>query len=179
MGAFTRMWRGPVAAAGFAVVAVTGAVACDPVELNAGAVAYTTDQTVTRELERQKADVRWLTCRATYDEDGGDGRVGPTPSGSAVASVDCEGETGDGKDITVRGKVTRSVRGACVRGDLTAKVDGKVWFHVDGLGNCDATTPPPVADHPGGGGARPAATVTVTRTVWCRQDPNCRPVEGK
>ncbi len=177
MGALKRVWR-PVAAVGFAAVAVTGVAACDPGGLNAGAVAYTTDQTVTRELERQKADVRWLTCRATYDKDGGDGSVGPTPSESAVATVDCEGETGDGKDITVKGKVTRSVRGACVRGDLTAKVGGKVWFHVDGLGNCDATTPP-VADDPREEGAEPAATVTVTRTVWCREDPACRPVEGK
>jgi hypothetical protein len=178
MGALKRRrsWRGAVAAAGFASVAATGVVACDPAGLNAGAVAYTTDQTVTRELERQKADVRWLTCRAAYDDDG---KASPSASEKAVATVDCEGETGDGKDITVKGKVTRTVRGACVRGDLTARVDGKVWFRVDGLGNCDATTPPPVADDPGGGGAKPNVTVTVTRTVWCREDPDCTPVEGK
>ncbi|HET9383221.1 MAG TPA: hypothetical protein VFP69_20655 [Streptomyces sp.] len=179
MGAWERNWRGALAAAGFAAVTATGVVACDPGGLSAGTVAYTTDQTVTRELERQKADVRWLTCRGTYADDV---KSLPTADEKAVATVDCEGETGDDKDISVKGKVTRSVRGACVRGDLTAKVDGKVWFRVDGLGKCDAT-PPPVADgpddRPGGGGAGPAATVTVTRTVWCRERPDCAPVEGK
>jgi hypothetical protein len=164
--------------AGLAVVAVAGAVACEPGGLNSGAVAFTTDQTVTRELERQKADVRWLNCTAFYGGDGGSS-ASTTAGEKEVATVDCEGETGDGKDITVTGKVTRVVNGACVRGDLTAKVDGKEWFHVDGLGNCDATSAPPAVNDPGGGGPGPTATVTVTRTVWCREDPNCHPVEGK
>lgn len=177
MGAWTRNWRGALAAVGFVAVTATGVVACDGGGLNAGAVAYTTDQTVTRELERQKADVRWLTCRATYDDEV---KSLPTADEKALAAVDCEGETDDGKDISVKGKVTRSVRGACVRGDLTAKVDGKVWFRVDGLGNCDAT-PPPAGDgrDDDRDGAGPTATVTVTRTVWCRERPDCGPVEGK
>jgi len=161
------------AVAGLAVVAVGGAVACEPGGLNTATVAYTTDQTVTAELQRQKADVRWLNCTASYDD-------GASPSASAtentVASVDCKGETDDGKDITVTGRVTRAVSGACVRGDLTAEIDGKQWFHVSGLGDCDAKTTPPV-NRPGQPG--PTVTVTVTRTVWCQVDPSCHPVEGK
>ncbi len=65
-----------------------------------------------------------------------------------------------------------------MRGDLTAKVGGKVWFHVDGLGDCNATTGPtyrpPTHGQPG-----PTVTVTVTRTIWCKGDPTCWPVEGK
>ncbi|MDG9719178.1 hypothetical protein [Streptomyces sp. DH24] len=191
MGASRRIWRTPGvrgrrragAVAGFAVVAVAGVVACEPGGLNTGAVAFTTDQAVTRELQRQKTDVRWLTCTASYGEGGG-GTASSTATEKAVADVDCEGETGDGRDITVTGRITRVVNGACVRGSLTAKVDGKVWFRVDGLGNCDAATSAPPAGgepggEPGGGGAEPTVTVTVTRTVWCREDPDCAPVEGK
>jgi hypothetical protein len=154
-----------------AVICVGGLTACDPPGLSSATVAYTTDQLATRELEREKADVRWLTCTATVD--GGDG-ASPSATADDVATVDCQGQTGDGKDITVTGEVTRAVNGACVRGDLTAKVDGKVRFHVRGLGDCDATTRPPV-----GGVPAPGVTVTVTQTVWCDQYPNCRPVEGK
>ncbi|KOG40787.1 hypothetical protein AQJ84_12535 [Streptomyces resistomycificus] len=160
-----------VAAVALAGLAVGGAVACDPAGLNSATVAYTTDQTVTAELERQKADVRWLNCTASY----GDGRSTPTATENAVAEVDCEGETDDGKDITVTGKVTRAVSGACVRGDLTAKIDGKVWFHVEGLGDCDAKNTPPVND-PGQPG--PTVTVTVTKTVYCQKAPQCWP-DGK
>ncbi|MFF0157774.1 hypothetical protein ACFYRY_09600 [Streptomyces sp. NPDC005263] len=178
MGALRRTWRRPrgqrvVAVAGLAMVAVGGAVACEPGGLNTATVAYTTDQTVTAELERQKADVRWLNCTASYDDG-----ASPSPSASehTVASVDCKGETDDGKDITVTGSITRAVSGACVRGDLTAKIDGRQWFHVNGLGNCESKTTPPV-NRPGQPG--PTVTVTVTRTVWCQVDPSCRPVEGK
>ncbi|MET7453255.1 hypothetical protein ABZT03_15435 [Streptomyces sp. NPDC005574] len=163
------------AAAVFAVVAVGGAAACDPNGLSSASVAFTTDQTATKRLERQNVDVRWLTCTASYD---GHASASTAPSATerTVASVDCKGETGDGQDITVTGKVTHAVNGACVRGDLTAKVGGRVRFHVDGLGNCDATTAPRV-DNPGQRG--PTTTVTVTRTIWCQTDPRCRPVEGK
>lgn len=185
MGALRRIWRRPVvrgrrragAVACLALVAAAGLVACEPVGLNSGSVAFTTDQTVTRELERQKAGVQWLNCTASYGDDGV-GTASPTATEKAVAKVDCQGETDDGKDIAVTGKVTRVVNGACVRGNLTAKIDGKVWFHVDGLGDCDATSAPPASNDPGGG-AEPTVTVTVTRTVWCREDPDCRPVEGK
>jgi hypothetical protein len=159
------------AVAGLAVVAVGSVVACEPGGLNTATVAYTTDQTVTAELERQKADVRWLNCTASYDDG-----VTPSASENAVAEVDCKGETDDGKDITVTGEVTRAVSGACVRGNLTAKIDGKQWFHVEGLGDCDAKTTPPV-NNPGQPG--PTVTVTVTQTIWCERYPTCRPVQGK
>ncbi|MFI9149595.1 hypothetical protein [Streptomyces sp. NPDC053367] len=179
MGALRRIWeatnrprgRRAAAASVLAVISVAGVAACDPAGgLNGATVAYTTDHLVTAELERQKADVRWLTCTASVDD--GDG-ASPSATADDLAAVDCQGETGDGKDITVTGRVTRAVSGACVRGDLTAKIDGRQWFHVQGLGNCDATTAPPA------GGPRPAVTVTVTQTVWCDDFPQCRPVEGK
>ncbi|MEU6380196.1 hypothetical protein [Streptomyces sp. NPDC046909] len=179
MGAFRRFWqqrgrRGRRVAAGaaLAVVAVGGAVACDPAGLSSASVAYTTDQTVTRELNRQKAEVQWLTCHATYGN-----RPTPTATENAVAEVTCTGETTDGKDIDVHGKITRVVNGQCVRGELTAKIDGKQWFQVNGLGNCNASPEP---NNPGGnGGPEATVTVTVTETIWCDKYPDCRPVQGK
>ncbi|MFD4256118.1 hypothetical protein ACFWR9_00380 [Streptomyces sp. NPDC058534] len=171
MGALRRIWRVAPVAVG-AVVAVGGVVACEPGGLSSATVAYTTDQTMTRELERQKSDVRWLTCTASTGGGGGSA----SPSEDTVASVDCEGETDDGREITVDGKVTRVVNGACVRGDLKAEVDGKEWFRVKGLGNCEATSAPPAN---GPSPQQPGPTVTVTRTIWCPDDPHCRPVEGK
>ncbi|MEV0978053.1 hypothetical protein [Streptomyces sp. NPDC049915] len=162
-------------AVGLLVVVVGGVAACDPGGLGSAAVAYTTDQTATKELQRQHVDVRWLTCTAGY------GDRGATPSATAdtVATVDCRGQTKDGRDIAVTGKVTRAVDGACVRGDLTAKVGGKQVFHVSGLGNCNATPSPVRPPGNGPGPARPTVTVTVTRTIWCQGDPTCWPVQGK
>ncbi|MFI1163411.1 hypothetical protein ACH4UM_07320 [Streptomyces sp. NPDC020801] len=191
MGALRRNRRLPrgrrvMAVAGLAALAVGGAVACDPGGLSSAAVAYTTDRTATAELNRQHASVRWLSCTAGYD--GGNkaytpGKPAPSASETTVASVDCQGQTRDGRRITVTGKVTRAVDGACVRGDLTAKVGGKVWFHVNGLGDCNATPGPtyrpPVTFGPTGGQPGPTVTVTVTRTIWCKGDPTCWPVEGK
>ncbi|GAA5203727.1 hypothetical protein [Streptomyces thinghirensis] len=171
MGALRRIRRAAPVVVG-AVVAVGGVGACDPGGLSSASVAYTTDQTVTRELERRKAEVRWLTCTASFGDDGATASAGE----DTVASVDCEGKTDGGQDITVDGEVARVVNGACVRGDLTAKVDGKEWFRVKGLGNCDATSAPP-ANRPTQ--HQPGPTVTVTRTIWCPDDPHCRPVEGK
>lgn len=58
-----------------------------------------------------------------------------------------------------------------------------MWFHVSGFGDCRATTGPthrpPVTHRPAGRQPGPTVTVTVTRTVWCQDDPACRPVEGK
>jgi hypothetical protein len=161
-------------AAGLVMAAVGGAVACDPGSLSTASVAFTTDQTVTKELERQKADVQWLTCTASYGN-----RATPSATENTVADVDCEGETTDGKDITVTGRITRAVNGKCVRGDLTAKIDGKEWFHVEGLGDCDGT-PSPVNPPASNGGQQPGptVTVTVTKTVYCKEDPHCWP-EGK
>ncbi|MFF6779895.1 hypothetical protein [Streptomyces sp. NPDC012510] len=169
--------------AGLGVSAVVGLTACEMGDgLNTGAVAYTTDQTGTKELERRGVDVRWLNCTASYDSDGrGDKSSSPSSSVDTVANVDCTGEDEKGRDIDLTGKVTKEVGGKCVRGDLTAKVDGKERFHVDVLGNCDAPDPTPSAglpnpdqpDRPG-----PTVTVTVTQTVWCQTDPQCWP-EGK
>lgn len=189
MGALRRIRhrtgrRQALAALGLGVAGVLGVTACEPTDgLSSAAVSYTTDQTATKELERQHVDVNWLTCTASY---GGANKAytpGRTPSKSAdtVAHVDCRGETSDGRDITVKGRVTRAVDGACVRGDLRATVGGKEWFHVSGLGNCDAAaTPrytPPVTYRPTHG--QPGPTVTVTETVWCKGDPTCWPAEGK
>lgn len=185
MGVLRRIGRGArgrrvAVTATFAVVVVGGAVACEPGGgISSAAVAYTTDETVTKELNRQKAGVRWLTCTASYADSGKSGKSSPSASENTVATVDCEGETEDGKDITVTGKVTHAVDGACVRGNITAKVDGKVWFEVDGLGNCNATSPAPVGGGPTGGQPGPTVTVTVTQTIWCERYPDCRPVEGK
>ncbi|MEV0633720.1 hypothetical protein AB0I77_01825 [Streptomyces sp. NPDC050619] len=179
MRALRRIGRRPrgqrvAAVAGLAMVAVGSVVACEPGGLSSATVAYTTDQVATAELERQKADVGWLTCTADY----GDGDSTPTATENAVAEVDCKGETDDGKDITVTGRVTRAVSGACVRGNLTAKIDGKQWFHVEGLGNCDAKTTPPVNDPEQPGQSGPTVTETVTKTVYCQKAPECWP-EGK
>ncbi|WP_374113014.1 hypothetical protein [Streptomyces sp. CNZ748] len=159
----------------FAVAAVTGVTACEGGSLSSAAVALTTDGTVTKELNRQKDKVRWLTCDASFGDRGGS--ASPA-SRETAASVDCEGETEGGKEITVTGRVTHAVNGACVRGDLTAKVDGRQVFHVEGLGDCDSKNPPRVGD-PTQRGPEPTVTVTVTTTVWCDQYPSCRPVEGK
>lgn len=149
--------------------AVGGLTACEGTGgLGSAAVAFTTDGAVTKELNRQKAQVRWLSCTASYED--------------RAAAVDCQGETQDGKEITVTGRVTHAVNGACVRGNLTAKVDGKQVFRVDGLGDCDDKSPPPVGEPTRRGpddGPDPTVTVTVTTTVWCDQYPSCRPVEGK
>ncbi|MFG2311198.1 hypothetical protein ACGFS9_21390 [Streptomyces sp. NPDC048566] len=170
-------------ALGLVAAGVLGATACEPGGgLGAAGVAYTTDRTATRQLERQHVDVRWLTCTANY---GNAGKVytpgrSPAPTENTVASVDCRGRTGDDRDIVVKGKVTRAVDGACVRGDLTATVGGRQRFHVSGLGDCNATgnpTPPATYRPPNGPG--PTVTVTVTRTMWCKGDPTCWPSQGK
>jgi hypothetical protein len=187
MGALRRIWRRPrgrrvAAAAGLAVVTVGGVVACQPGDLSSATVAYTTDKTATAELKRQHVNVRWLTCTGNYGNNNKAYTPGktPAPTETTVVTVDCQGQTNDNRAITVTGKVTRAVDGACVRGDLVAKVGGKEWFHVNGLGNCNAVTPssvntPPVTyGQPG-----PTVTVTVTKTIWCKGDPTCWPVEGK
>ncbi|MFB7776702.1 hypothetical protein [Streptomyces bauhiniae] len=167
-----------VLAAGGLVALVVGTVtACQPGELGAASVAYTTDSTATDALKKRDVDVSWLTC--TGRQDGGSS-AGASPSESTVVTVDCQGKTKDGRDITVTGKVTRAVNGACVRGNLVGKVGGRQVFQVNGLGNCEAApvyTPPATYRPPGQ--PRPTVTVTVTRTLWCENDPSCRPVQGK
>ncbi|MET7679858.1 hypothetical protein [Streptomyces sp. NPDC005423] len=176
--------RRAVAATGLVVLAVGGAVACQPGDVSSTTVAYTTDRTATAELERQHVSVSWLTCTGDYGEHGKAYTPGrsPSPTATAMVSVDCQGKTDDDRDITVTGRVTRAVDGACVRGDLLAEVAGRRVFHVSGLGDCTAvprSSPytPPVTRRPTYGG--PGPTVTVTRTVWCPGDPTCRSAVGK
>ncbi|MFE3632886.1 hypothetical protein [Streptomyces cellostaticus] len=184
MGASRRIRRRPravrgAAVAGLVVMGAGAVVACQPGDLSAAAAAYTTDSTATAELKRRHVDVSWLTCTGDYG--GRSGRASgssPSPTESTVVSVDCQGQTEDGRRITVTGKVTRAVDGACVRGDLTARVGGRQVFRVSGLGDCDAT-PGPTYRPPDQRGGQPTVTVTVTRTIWCVKDPSCRPVEGK
>lgn len=179
--------RGPVVA-GLAVVTAFGVAACEPVGgLSAAGVAYTTDLAGTAELRRQHVDVQYLSCNGSYGDGNKAYTPGRTPSASgstpSVVEVDCRGQTEDRQKITITGKVTRQVEGKCVRGNLTAEVGGKEWFHVSVLGNCNAaSTPsytpptyrPPTYRRPG-----PTTTVTVTRTMWCKGDPTCWPSQGK
>ncbi|WP_234539383.1 hypothetical protein [Streptomyces shenzhenensis] len=202
MGALRRIWGRPrgtrvAAVAGLAVIAVGGVAACQPSGLNTATVAYTTDRTATVELERQHVDVSWLTCTGNSGSSGSSTKTTKTTKGASgtnsanstkapsadetgVVSVDCQGRTKDGRSITVTGRVTKAVSGACVRGNLVAKVGGKEWFRVTGLGNCDATPGPTYGTYrPPTYGQRPGPTVTVTKTIWCQGDPTCWPVQGK
>ena len=146
MGASGRMWLLVVVP-----VMAGGAVACEPGGVSSMSVAHTTDEAATAEIERRDVDVRWLTCTSDYE-----------PDDRNLVSVDCRGKSGDGRDITVTGKVTRAVDGACVRGDLAADVGDKELFRVSGLGDCESATPSPVAPP---GSARPGGQPTVTVTV--------------
>ncbi|MER5254042.1 MULTISPECIES: hypothetical protein [unclassified Streptomyces] len=181
-------------AVGFAGAAVIGVAACDPVdsEMNTAAIAITTDEMATKELERQHLDVLWISCTARFKE-----RVTPSsgsPDRDAAATVDCQGQARNGKgsdntsDITVKGTVWSVVDGHCVRGNLTAKVDNKEWFRVDVLGDCsggdngdngggngggDTPVEPDEPDQP------PGATVTVTVAPPGTPDPTCSCFKGK
>ncbi|MCK1818908.1 hypothetical protein MTQ10_04630 [Streptomyces sp. XM83C] len=179
MGVVRRIRRRPALAGlvGLVAVGVGGVVACDPAGgLSAAAVAYTTDQTATAELERRDTGVQWLNCTGTYGSGQG---VTPSAGEQSVATVDCTGRTEDGRDISVKGRVTKAVSGSCVRGDLVARVGGKQVFRVSGLGTCEGTPSPVRPPDSGSQPGRPTVTVTVTRTVWCEVEPHCRPVEGK
>lgn len=160
-----------LAATGAAGAAVVGIAACEPTTggLSSVAVAVTTDKTGTRTLERLGFDVGWLTCTANMRS----GRASASPSARSVATVDCTGDTKTGQDITLKGKVTEERSGTCVRGDLIAKVNGKVVFEATMLGNCAGTptrTPArttPATHRPG---EPPEPTVTVTVTVTATPD---------
>ena len=170
-----RATRRIPAAVCLAATAVVGVTACEPTDgLNTASIAVTTDRTATRALEHEGVDVQWLTCTANVN--GGEAKASPARAGSATASprrladVDCSGRTKDGRDITVAGQVRQAVDGRCVRGDLTAKADGRTVFRASLLGNCEAPLPTAAPDDGkgggggGGGGARPTVTVTVTVT---------------
>ncbi len=195
MGALRRLqqrnvWkrRRPIlGAVGLVGAAALGAGACEPVGggLNTSAVALTVDEMGTKALERQRLDVAWLSCTARYQD-----RVTPksgAPTPESVVEVDCQGESEGGKDITITGKVRAVVDGKCVRGNLTAKVEGKEWFQVDVLGNCGADdgdgdgkpsppsgSPPPSHDEP-----EPGPTTTVTVTVTPPPPATCDCAPGK
>ncbi|MET9499519.1 hypothetical protein [Streptomyces sp. NPDC006552] len=192
-----RARTGRALAVGGAVAALAaGAVACRPVDgrLDTVTVAATTDAQATRELDRIHADVAWLSCVATYS---GASTASSRPSSRTApgeVNVDCHGRTRNGKDITVKGRVHGVVSGKCVRGTLTARVDKKVRFRLQVLGNCAATptttyTPDGPTPHESGHRSpaapahhtpRPGATQTVTRTVTVHApEPNCSCFQGK
>ncbi|MET9665782.1 hypothetical protein ABZY19_10445 [Streptomyces sp. NPDC006475] len=155
--------RRTLAAIAVAGTAVGVLAACEPATggLSSVAVSVTTDRTGTSTLERIGFDVRWLSCTATLDDAG---NPSPSPSRTGTATVDCQGETEAGQKITLKGKVTEERSGRCVRGDLMARVDGKVVFEATVLGNCSATPSSSPRPTPPGSGPRPAVTVTVTVT---------------
>ncbi|MEU1115434.1 MULTISPECIES: hypothetical protein [unclassified Streptomyces] len=155
-------------AAALATAAALGITACDPVDggMNTSAVAFTTDQVATRALERQHTGVAWLSCTGRFD-----GKVTPGNQKSARGTairVDCQGETDNGKKITLKGKVRSLVDGDCVRGDLRAWIDGKQWFRVGVLGNCAEGD----GDNGGGGGTEPSQPAPPRPTLTHRPPPS-------
>ncbi|MFI9624656.1 hypothetical protein [Streptomyces sp. NPDC052042] len=150
--------------------AVAGLAACDPAGgLNSASIAVTTDRAGTSALERNGVDVRWLSCSAGVDGLGTAraGDASPAAHAPRTGHVECTGRTGSGQDISISGRVTQALHGRCVRGDLTARADGRDVFRTDVLGDCDARPTFGAVYPPGNsgqGGARPAVTVTVTVT---------------
>ncbi|GHH33403.1 hypothetical protein [Streptomyces candidus] len=212
MGATGRIrHRRTLAALGVAGAMVAGVTACEPGGgggLGSFAVALTTDRTGTAALERAGVDVAWLSCTSTVGERGRVSTgpdpgprpsvVTPRPGAREVATVVCEGQTGNGREIRINGKVTDERDGRCVRGDLTAKVADRTVFRVSVLGDCDARTvgptsrptqrppqptrEPPPQPTPSPQPTRdpapsrdPAPTVTVTVTADPRPDPPPHP----
>ncbi|MBL1098208.1 hypothetical protein [Streptomyces coffeae] len=149
MGALSHVRQRPgrpllaVAVSVAAVVAVTG---CDRKDngVSSIVVAVTTDKVASRALEKGGVDVRWMTCNADLK---GGRTAGASSSGDhnrernegigIDASVDCRGETESDKDIKVSGKVTFVRKNQCVRGHLTASVDGHRAFEARVIGECD------------------------------------------
>ncbi|CAM5320820.1 hypothetical protein GCM10010329_74650 [Streptomyces spiroverticillatus] len=195
MGAWRRVrHRRTLAAAVLAGATAVGVAACEPGGgggLSTFAVALTTDQTGTRALERAGIDVAWLTCTSTV---GDSGRVSANPSqrpslvtaapaARNVATVACQGQTKDGKEIRVDGKVTEERDGRCVRGDLTATVGERTVFRANVLGDCDArpTTRPPTWSPPPKPTVRPTwrptrtVTATAPRPTTSPEPPSPRP----
>jgi hypothetical protein len=135
MGAM-RHQRNALFAVVAAVLTIVAVAACEPRDhtgLNAIGVAVTTDRVSTRALEKGGIDVRWMTCNADVK-----GKHTSGPSQDAKASVHCRGETKDDRTIKVSGTVTYERKNICVRGDLTAKVDGHQVFQANVIGDCNA-----------------------------------------
>ncbi|MFJ2741832.1 hypothetical protein ACIO3O_19465 [Streptomyces sp. NPDC087440] len=196
MGAWRRVrHRRTLAAAVLAGATVAGVAACEPGGdgggLSSFAVALTTDQTGTRALERAGIDVSWMTCTSTLGDRArvsADPSLRPSlvtaaPSARNVATVACEGQTKDGREIDVEGRVTEERDGRCVRGDLTATVGGRTVFRANVLGDCNArpTSRPPTWSPPPEPTLRPTSrptrtvTATATRPTTAPEPPAPRP----
>ncbi|MGW2114909.1 hypothetical protein [Streptomyces zhihengii] len=161
-----------MAALGACGIAVAGAAACEPAAggLDSAAVALTTDRTATSTLERLTFDVAWLSCSAralTLAAESAPAADGTTaPAAPREVEVDCEGETDDGKAITLDGTVTEERAGVCVKGDMTARIAKKVVFQATMLGDCSAAATARPSSRPARpSDPRPAPAVTVTETV--------------
>ncbi|MEV3855456.1 hypothetical protein AB0J38_14150 [Streptomyces sp. NPDC050095] len=154
---------------GLVVAAVTAGVACQPVDgqLTPANVASTTDREATVELNRQHANVQSLSCTASYSN----GREVKGSSTPDEVTVDCRGKAKEGRNLTLKGWAYGVVPGRCVRGSFIARIDGKVWFHLQVLGNCatpDSTPRAPGSDDkpaPKPKEHRTPRTPTVTKTV--------------
>ncbi|MEV6674007.1 hypothetical protein [Streptomyces sp. NPDC051162] len=119
---------------GPALLALTG---CEPTGdggLDAITVAVATGKRATDELKGEGYYVRWLSCTGKAEDGGVTDKGSPRPV--TAIGVDCEGRTGGGGKIIVFGRVTGMSGDACVRGRLTAKVDGRTVFVVSVLGDC-------------------------------------------
>ncbi|MGW4028981.1 hypothetical protein ACWEFL_06600 [Streptomyces sp. NPDC004838] len=147
-----------------------GLTACEPAAdgLSTVSVAFTTDRTATHTMERLGFSVSWFSCTATLGD--GDGSASPSAT-PATAEVDCRGETASGQKLTLNGTVTDERSGSCVRGRMTARVDGEFAFEASVLGTCATKTPSATVKTPRPGGARPTVTVTVTETETVRVTP--------
>ncbi len=131
-----RYAAGAAALTGVAVVALVG---CDPAGgLDSVTVAVTTQRQAARALDREGAPTAWLNCRAKAENGGKDPASGTTEP-VTIVGVDCEGQTDKGKKVIVFGTVTGITGQACVRGLLTAKVDGRTVFTASVLGDCSRT----------------------------------------
>ncbi|MEU8583720.1 hypothetical protein [Streptomyces abikoensis] len=141
-----RYGLGAAALTGTAIVALSGC-ATGP-GLDATAVAATTQREAGRALDREGVHAAWLSCKGKAENGGKDPGTGSALP-VTVVGVDCEGRTDNGKRIIVYGSVTGMSDQGCVRGLLTAKVDGRTVFQVTVLGDCDRT---------GGGSGKPPAS---------------------
>ncbi|MFI9200441.1 hypothetical protein [Streptomyces sp. NPDC053048] len=156
-----RYAAGAAALVGAAVVALTG---CEATGLEASAVAVTTQKLAAASLDHQGAKAAWLNCKGKAENGGTD--AGGATHPVTVVGVDCEGRTEQGKKIIVFGRVTGITGQACVRGLLTAKVDGRTVFSVSVLGDCSHTgggkppAPPKPPSPPHGPHPGPSASCT-------------------
>ncbi|GHG72541.1 hypothetical protein [Streptomyces griseocarneus] len=111
---------------------------CEPVGgLDAVTVAVTTQKLAAGALDHEGVKTAWLNCHGKAENGGPDGGGATQPV--TVVGVDCEGRTDTGKKIIVFGRVTGITGQSCVRGLLTAKVDGRTVFSLSVLGDCGHT----------------------------------------